>query len=86
MLPSIWFFDDKIWIGLFSQDTIEKMNELEHKPKSPKTAKLRFGVSIVIGIILAYLSIPIGESYESFDRKRVLVKYQSQSKVIEVML
>ena len=28
----------------------------------------------------------IGESYESFDHKRVLVKYQSQSDVIKVML
>ena len=29
---------------------------------------------------------PTGESYESFDRKRALVKYQSQSEVIKVML
>ena len=28
----------------------------------------------------------IGESYESFVRKRVLLKYQSQSEVIKVML
>ena len=28
----------------------------------------------------------IGESYESFDRKRALVKNQSQSEVIKVML
>ena len=28
----------------------------------------------------------IGESYESFVRKRALVKYQSQSEVIKVML
>ena len=28
----------------------------------------------------------IGESYESFDHKRLLVKYQSQSKVIKAML
>ena len=27
-----------------------------------------------------------GESYESFDRKRALVKFQSQSKVIKMML
>ena len=30
--------------------------------------------------------ITIGESYESFDRKRALVKYQPQSKVIKVIL
>ena len=28
----------------------------------------------------------IGESYESFDRKRAFEKYQSQSEVIKVML
>ena len=28
----------------------------------------------------------IGELYESFDRKSALVKYQSQSEVIKVML
>ena len=28
----------------------------------------------------------LGELYESFDRKRALVKYQSQSEVIKVML
>ena len=28
----------------------------------------------------------IGESYESFDHKRALVKYQSRSEVIKVML
>ena len=28
----------------------------------------------------------IGESYESFVRKRTLVKYQSQSEVIKLML
>ena len=28
----------------------------------------------------------IGESYESFDRKRSLMKYQYQSKVIKVIL
>ena len=33
-----------------------------------------------------YLEYGIGESYESFDYKRALVKYQSQSKVIKVML
>ena len=27
----------------------------------------------------------IGESYDSFDHKRALVKYQSQSELIEVM-
>ena len=33
------------------------------------------------------LGLPgIGESYENFDRKRALVKYQSQSEVIKVML
>ena len=28
----------------------------------------------------------IGESYESFDHKRALVKYQSQSEVIKMFL
>ena len=61
ILPSIWFFDDKIWVGLFNQDTILKINELEHDTKSraSKTAKIRLGVSLVIGGMLAYLSIPI---------------------------
>ena len=30
--------------------------------------------------------VGIGELYEIFDRKRALVKYQSQSEVIEVMM
>ena len=29
---------------------------------------------------------PVGKSYESFDRKRALVKYQSQSEVIKVII
>ena len=32
------------------------------------------------------LNEPVGESYESFDRKRALVKYQSQSEAIKVIL
>ena len=32
------------------------------------------------------LAASLGELYESFDRKRALVKYQSQSKVIKVMI
>ena len=32
------------------------------------------------------LPVYIGELYDIFDRKRALVKYQSQSEVIKVML
>ena len=61
VLPSIWFFDDKIWMGIFSQESIAKINELEHddKQKNSEKSKLRLGVSIVIGGMIAYLSIPI---------------------------
>ena len=35
---------------------------------------------------LTLVSAPhLGESYESFDRKRALVKYQSQNEVIKVI-
>ena len=59
VLPSIWFFDDKIWMGIFSQESIAKINELEHEQKNSEKSKLRLGVSIVIGGMIAYLSIPI---------------------------
>ena len=61
VLPSIWFFDDKIWMGIFSQDTISKVIELEQddKQKNSEKSKVRFGVSIIIGGMIAYLSIPI---------------------------
>ena len=58
-MPSIWFFDDKIWMGIFSQESIAKINELEHEQKNSEKSKLRLGVSIVIGGMIAYLSIPI---------------------------
>ena len=35
---------------------------------------------------LCHYSTAVGESYKSFVRKRVLVKYQSQSEVFKVML
>ena len=35
--------------------------------------------------VMAFICV-IGELYESFDHKRALVKYQSQSEVIKVML
>ena len=40
------FFDDKIWVGLFSKETIERINELESKPSSTKSKKIRLGVSV----------------------------------------
>ena len=43
-------------------------------------------VIIVIQAIPTPLEIRIGESYEIFVRKRALVKYQSQSRVVKMML
>ena len=56
-----------------------------YDPPSPRTRQLIQKHPEALVIHTAGQSTQIGESYESFDRKRALVKYQSQSKVIKVM-
>ena len=72
ILPSMWFFDDKILSKLFHHETIkrirqkgieetEKLSNSESNEQSWQniSQKMRTFTSIVIGVILAYLSVPI---------------------------
>jgi len=66
VLPSIWFFDDQIWKGIFGEESVKKVRQLERNRNiksisawSRFSSNARLCASIVVGGMLAYLSIPI---------------------------
>ena len=65
MLPSIWFFDDQIWSRFFGSKTLQKIRQMENVKEEPTDSweilskKIRIFTSVVIGGMLAYLSVPI---------------------------
>ena len=65
MLPSIWFFDDQIWSRFFSSKKLQKIRQMENVKEDPTDSweilskRIRIFTSVVIGGMLAYLSVPI---------------------------
>ena len=65
MLPSIWFFDDQIWSRFFGSKTLQKIRQMENVKEDPNDSwqilskRIRIFTSVVIGGMLAYLSVPI---------------------------
>ena len=64
-------------------DSVQETIQVEYNKNFAKTKKLGYLHSCPTNLGTGMrASVHIGESYKSFDRKRALVKYQSQSKVI----
>ena len=65
MLPSIWFFDDQIWSRFFGSKKLQKIRQMENVKEDPSDSweilskRIRIFTSVVIGGMLAYLSVPI---------------------------
>ena len=62
--PSIWFFDDKFLSRFFSSSTISQIPDnraviKEKKVKAVETPTVRKVVHVMIGCLIAYLSVPI---------------------------
>ena len=68
ILPSIWFFDDQVLKKFFSKKMILRLESEERSLKLKKmdlTSGFRLVKSLVIGTILAYLSLPIVQNLMS---------------------
>ena len=65
VLPSIWFLDDQVWSRFFTSKTVQKVHELENASDDLISGweilfkRIRLFTSFVIGGMLAYLSFPI---------------------------
>jgi len=67
--PSIWYFDDKFLSSFFSNatnlklsQTLEKNENIKEEKENCETSeisKTRKAVSLIIGLLIAYLSVPI---------------------------
>ncbi len=74
ILPSIWFFDDKVLSKLFSSTTLNEIKTILAEKESQQNSSSHFEiiakhsrtmVSLIIGGILAYLSYPIVQNLMS---------------------